>query len=112
MGVAQWVAAMLAGPAALIPWKLWPSDDDSVGLVFAELDLHRAHALRHGLEWSDWRLNDACDGERLIVAHDLKTPRELFEIFVRDVAFGNPCYGVTGGSVRLESRPESFAQSE
>ncbi|CAK9005077.1 unnamed protein product [Durusdinium trenchii] len=54
--------------AAEIPWKLWASDDDSVGLVFGELEI------QHGLEWFDWRLGDRC-GEELIVAHDLKTPR-------------------------------------
>ncbi|CAE7415779.1 lactb2 [Symbiodinium sp. CCMP2592] len=47
----MWVASAMSGPAALIPWKLWASDDDSVGLVFGELDIHRVHGLRHGVEW-------------------------------------------------------------
>ncbi|CAE8594789.1 unnamed protein product [Polarella glacialis] len=111
--LARWVAAMLSGPAALLPWRLWPSDDDSVGLVFGELDILREHALRHGSEWFDWRLGDRCDGDRLVVAHDLKTPRELFEMWVRHLAFGNPCHGVEGaGLVRLTSRPEDFVFAE
>jgi len=110
--VARWVAAMMSGPATLLPWRLWPSDDDSVGLVFGELDIRREHALRHGIEWFDWRLGDRCDGERLVIAHDLKTPRELFEIWLRQLVFGDPCYGFgSDGAVRSTSRPEDFGPS-
>lgn len=56
----------------------------------------------------DWRLGDRCDGEKLVVAHDLKTPRELFEMWARELAFGDPCYGGSGGAIRLTSRPEDF----
>eukprot|EP00928_Gymnodinium_smaydae_P056082 TRINITY_DN39509_c0_g1_i1.p1 TRINITY_DN39509_c0_g1~~TRINITY_DN39509_c0_g1_i1.p1 ORF type:complete len:481 (-),score=85.33 TRINITY_DN39509_c0_g1_i1:108-1550(-) len=107
--VARWLTSMMAGPAAELPWRLWPSDDDSVGLVFGELDLRRVHALRHGVEWFDWRLGDRCDGGQLVVAHDLKTPRELVEMWLLLEAYGDPCRGLEGGVVRPVSRPESFA---
>lgn len=106
--VARWVAAMMSGPAALLPWRLWPSDDDSVGLVFGELDIRREHVLRHGIEWFDWRLGDTCNGAKLVVAHDLKTPRELFEMWAKQALFNDPCHGISGGVVRLTSRPEDF----
>eukprot|EP00747_Dinoflagellata_sp_TGD_P098286 gnl/TRDRNA2_/TRDRNA2_167404_c1_seq1.p1 gnl/TRDRNA2_/TRDRNA2_167404_c1~~gnl/TRDRNA2_/TRDRNA2_167404_c1_seq1.p1 ORF type:complete len:453 (+),score=60.26 gnl/TRDRNA2_/TRDRNA2_167404_c1_seq1:60-1418(+) len=108
--LACWVAGVMAGPAATLSWKLWPSDDDSVGLVFGELDIHREHRLRHGIEWFDWRLGDRCDGDQLAIAHDLKTPRELLEMWARQLAFNNPCYGIdpASGAVRLQSRPEDF----
>ena len=48
--LAQWVAASMSGPTTIIPWRLWPSDDDTVGLVFGELDIQRPHSLRHGIE--------------------------------------------------------------
>ena len=51
--------------------------------------------LRHGIEWFDWRLGDHCDSEALVIAHDLKTPRDarlgdgrsrkVFEGFARGV---------------------------
>ncbi|CAJ1420478.1 unnamed protein product [Effrenium voratum] len=106
--LSRWVATAMSGPAAVVPWRLWPSDDDSVGLVFGELQIHRQHSLRHGREWFDWRLGDHCDGEHLVVAHDLKTPRELFEMWVRQLAFGDPCHGSSPGLVRETSRPEDF----
>lgn len=104
----MWVASALSGPAALIPWKLWASDDDSVGLVFGELDIDRVHGLRHGVEWFDWRLGDRCDGEQLIIAHDLKTPRELMDIWARQLFFDNPCHDAADGEVRWSSRPQDF----
>lgn len=48
--LAQWVAASMSSATAKIPWRLWPSDDDTVGLVFGELDIQRPHSLRHGIE--------------------------------------------------------------
>ncbi|CAK9005006.1 Hypothetical protein (Fragment) [Durusdinium trenchii] len=110
--LARWLASSMAS-AAEIPWKLWASDDDSVGLVFGELEIQRPHRLRHGLEWFDWRLGDRC-GEELIVAHDLKTPRELHELWTRHLAFGDPCHGLgaDAGAVRYASRPEDFAEEK
>lgn len=108
LALARWVAAMLGGPAGHVPWRLWPSDDDSVALAFAELDVDRLHVLRHGREWFDWRLGDRCDGENIVIAHDLKTPRELHDIWGRHVVFGDPCFGHKGGVVRWSSRPRDF----
>lgn len=48
--LAQWVVASMSSATAKVPWRLWPSDDDTVGLVFGELDIQRPHSLRHGIE--------------------------------------------------------------
>eukprot|EP00435_Cladocopium_sp_Y103_P058218 s241_g20.t1 len=109
--LAQWVVASMSSATAKVPWRLWPSDDDTVGLVFGELDIQRPHSLRHGIEWFDWRLQDRCDGDHLVVAHDLKTPRELWDFWARQLVYGNSCHGLQGGQVRNSSRPEDFLQS-
>ena len=34
--------------AGVVSWKLWPSDDDSMGLLFGTLDIQRPHVAESG----------------------------------------------------------------
>ena len=63
------------------------------------------------LRWFDWRLGDFCDGNRLVVAHDLKTPRELWDFWLRQLVYGDTCHGSWGGQVRNSSKPQDFLPS-
>ena len=63
------------------------------------------------LRWFDWRLGDFCDGSRLVVAHDLKTPRELWDFWLRQLVYGDTCHGSWGGQVRNSSKPQDFLPS-